>query len=67
MTEDLLDDLFHRCALAAGCIAYAEGRLSDSLYVRQLCYGMYEDELARKNGPKSPQQSTAKRHRAPAP
>lgn len=46
---DLMDDLFHRCALTAGFLAWIEGRLDDNRYVRDLCYQMYEEELAKKN------------------
>jgi hypothetical protein len=48
--DDIIDQLFHRCALAAGFVAAGEGRLHDSEYVRRLAYGMYEDALAEKNG-----------------
>jgi hypothetical protein len=43
MTDDFWRDRFHHCALAAGFIAAAEGRLGDSRYVRDLAYRMYED------------------------
>jgi hypothetical protein len=33
---------FHWCALAAGFLAAAEGRLDDSEYVRKLAYEFYE-------------------------
>ena len=46
---DLFDDLFHRCALTAGFLAWMEGRLADSIYVRELCYRMYEEALAEKS------------------
>lgn len=52
MTDNFLDDLFHRAALAAGFIAHAEGRLADSEYVKRLCYQMYEEDLASKNATK---------------
>ncbi len=34
---------FHHCALAAGFIAASEGRLGDSLYVKELAYALYEE------------------------
>jgi hypothetical protein len=36
-------DRFHWCALAAGFMAFLEGRLDDSCYVRDPTYRMYED------------------------
>lgn len=41
--EDFWSNRFHVCALVAGFIAWAEGRLDDPLYVRDLAYRMYED------------------------
>lgn len=41
--DEFWSNRFHACALAAGFIAAAEGRLDDSRYVRDLAYGMYED------------------------
>lgn len=43
MTEDFWKDRFHYCALLAGSIAYAEGKLQDSEYVRTLAYKFYEE------------------------
>jgi len=43
MTEDFWANPFHWCALAAGFIAASEGRLDDSLYVRELAYRMFEE------------------------
>lgn len=34
---------FHWCALAAGFIAWSEGRLDDSYYVRDLAYRMFAE------------------------
>lgn len=42
-TEEFWENRFHWCALAAGFIAVAEGKLHDSLYVRELAYRMYEE------------------------
>jgi hypothetical protein len=42
MQDDFWKDRFHSCALAAGYIAQAEGRLADSDYVKQLAYELYE-------------------------
>lgn len=42
-SEAFWDNRFHRCVLAAGFIAVAEGRLDDSLYVRELAYSFYEE------------------------
>ena len=44
---------FHWCALAAGFIAEAEGRLDDSLYVRDLAYSMFEEGAFRDRVPGS--------------
>ena len=48
---DVLDDLFHGCALAAYLQVWREtGEFPpDSERVRRLAYRLYEDELARKN------------------
>jgi hypothetical protein len=40
--DDFWSNRFHFCALAAGFIAVAEGRLADSTYVQRLCYDLYE-------------------------
>lgn len=45
MSDDFWSDSFHKCALWAGFIAYTEGRLADSEYVRKLAYELYENEL----------------------
>jgi hypothetical protein len=44
MTDDLFwsSNRFHWCALAAGFLAASEGRLDDSLYVRELAYHFFE-------------------------
>jgi len=44
MTPDpfFWQDRFHHCALAAGFIAAAEGKLDDALYVRELAYSLYK-------------------------
>lgn len=47
--DDVLKDMFNSCALAAGFMAHAEGRLADSEYVRQLAYSLYEENLKAKN------------------
>jgi hypothetical protein len=41
--NDFWNDRFHRCALAAGFLAAAEGRLDDSEYVMSLAYSFYEE------------------------
>jgi hypothetical protein len=40
---------FHWCALAAGFIADAEGRIDDSRYVQQLAYELFEDGAFREH------------------
>ena len=40
--EEFWSNRFHRCALAAGFLAASEGRLSESRYVQQLAYELYE-------------------------
>lgn len=40
--DDIFNDRFHWCALAAGFQAWAEGRIGDSRYVKQLAYESYE-------------------------
>jgi hypothetical protein len=66
MTEDpFWSDRFHFCALAAGFIAAAEGRLDESLYVREMAYSFYKEgafrERATQTGPKEPQRPSARR------
>ena len=41
--DDFWSNRFHYCALAAGFIAASEGKLDDSLYVRELAYSFYEE------------------------
>lgn len=41
--HDFWGNRFHWCALAAGFLAASEGRLDDSLYVRELAYSFYEE------------------------
>jgi hypothetical protein len=36
-------DRFHLCALYAGKLAHAQGKLEDSEYVRRLTYRLYEE------------------------
>ena len=43
MGDTIFNDRFHYCALAAGFIASAEGRLDDALYVRELAYGFFKE------------------------
>ena len=43
MKNDFWDDPFHLCAIQAGFIAYCEGKLEDSEYVKKLCYEFYKD------------------------
>lgn len=43
------DELFHKCALQAGFIAFVEGRLDDSEYVKRLTYEFYEEDLKKCN------------------
>lgn len=42
MTDDFWSNRFHWCALAAGFLAAAEGRLGDSDCVKRLAYRTYE-------------------------
>jgi hypothetical protein len=42
MTEEFWQNRFHWCALAAGFLAAAEGRLKDDRYVQDLAYEFYE-------------------------
>jgi hypothetical protein len=49
---------FHWCALAAGFLAARDGRLDDSLYVRQLAYGMFEKGAFREESELSTDEST---------
>ena len=51
MTDDILDDLFHFCALRAYLEEAAEtGGRPDSEATRQRANRLYEDALAEKNG-----------------
>ena len=43
MTDSFHTNRFHWCALAAGFMTAAEGRISDSRYVRELTYELFED------------------------
>ena len=54
MTADhpILNDRFHRAVLQAGLIAFYEGRLDDSEYVKQLCYEFYEEDIRKKDAQK---------------
>ncbi len=47
--DDFWADCFHRCALAAGLVAHAEGWLHDSERVKRLAYQWYEEALREKN------------------
>jgi hypothetical protein len=50
MKDDILDDLFHGCALAAYLDqAAADGGRPDSEATRRRAYRYYEEELARTN------------------
>jgi len=49
--DEFWSDRFHFCALAAGFIAAAEGKLADALYVRELAYAMYEEGAFRDRVP----------------
>jgi hypothetical protein len=40
--DDFHSNRFHWCALAAGFLAQQDGRLGDSLYVRELAYHFFE-------------------------
>jgi hypothetical protein len=44
-------DSFHFCALYAGKLAHAEGKLEDSGYVRQLAYRLYEEGAFKEERP----------------
>jgi hypothetical protein len=61
MTDDLFDDLFHGCALAAFVEqASAEQTWPDPEATRRLAYRLYEDALAEKNGrPRRPPSTPA--------
>lgn len=43
VTDDIFNDRFHWCSLAAGFLAASEGWLHDSERVRQLAYQWYEE------------------------
>lgn len=42
MNDDIFNDRWHWCVLAAGFQAYCEGRLENSAYVKELAYRSYE-------------------------
>jgi hypothetical protein len=50
---------FHWCALAAGFLAARDGRLDDSLFVRQLAYGLFEQGAFREESTLSTGESTS--------
>jgi len=63
MSDDFWSDRFHCCALAAGFIAAAEGRLGDARYVRDLAYGIYENgTFASRLAPTHEPTAAARRH-----
>ena len=48
--DDILDDRFHGCALAAFLeLAVASGQIPDQEATRRLAYRYYEEALAEKN------------------
>jgi hypothetical protein len=52
-TDDILDDLFHGCALAAFLEqAVVEQGWPDAEATRRRAYGLYENALAEKNAAK---------------
>ena len=51
MSEDFWSNRFHRCALVAGFIAAAEGRLHESEYVKRLAYDLFESGTFREHSP----------------
>jgi hypothetical protein len=55
MTGDVLDDLFHFCALRAYLEIYTETRQfpPDSDATRRLAYQLYEEAMAEKNARRS--------------
>jgi hypothetical protein len=57
MTDDVLDSLFHDCALRAYMEIYAQTRQfpPDSETTRQRAFRLYEEALAEKNRHKHPQ------------
>jgi hypothetical protein len=62
MTESVLDDLFHFCALRAYLEVYAATKQfpPDSEATRRRAYQLYEDALAEKNGrPRRPGSTAA--------
>lgn len=56
MTDDILDQLFHGCALRAYLEVYAATKQfpPDSEATRRLAYRYYEQEIAKKNRRKQP-------------
>lgn len=56
MTDDVLDSLFHGCALKAYLEIYAQTRQfpPDSEATRQRAFRLYEEALAEKNRHKQP-------------
>ena len=62
MTDSILDDRFHFCALRAYLEVYAITKQfpPDSQLTRRRAYQLYEEALAEKNGrPKRPGNQTA--------
>jgi hypothetical protein len=59
MTDDVLDSLFHGCALRAYMEIYAQTRHfpPDSEATRRRAFQLYEEALAEKNRRKQPQGS----------
>jgi hypothetical protein len=59
MTDDFWNNRWHWCVLAAGFLAASEGRLDDSLYVKELAYFFFEDGAFRDRVKTKPQSSGA--------
>ena len=45
LDPEFWQDRFHFCALYAAKIAFAEGKLEESEYVRRLTYRLYEEAI----------------------
>lgn len=43
MPDDFWSDRFQLCSWWAAVIAHAQGRLADSVFVRQIAYDLYEN------------------------
>lgn len=65
MTDVFWENRFHWCALAAGFLAAAEGRLDDAGYVKKLAYEFFEAGAFRDRVPSAESSARSSSHSPP--